>query len=117
LNLSTPDVLGSTLLTLLPLSNDVSAPLQVSLTPGWYAVIFGSGLFGATGHGAFPYNNTPVGNPGNFRRLGNQYLDEADTMRMFVEAVPEPAGAMLALTGLAILAARARRCRNQLAAV
>jgi hypothetical protein len=108
-DLSTPDVLGSTLLTLQPLSNDVSAPLQVSLTPGWYAVIFGSGQFGATGHGAFTYNNTPVGNPDNFSRLGDQYLSEADAMRMFVEAVPEPTGAMLAVTCLAVLVARARR--------
>jgi len=32
-------------------SSDVSVPLSVILTPGDYAIIFGSGLFGATGGG------------------------------------------------------------------
>jgi hypothetical protein len=60
-DLSTPDVLSTTLLTLSPLSGDVSAPLSETLTAGWYTLIFGSGLFGATGHGDLHPNLDPAG--------------------------------------------------------
>ncbi len=44
-------------------STDISAPLSVILPPGDYALVFGSGLFGATGSGSMPPNNplTPEG--------------------------------------------------------
>ena len=35
-------------------SDDVSTPLSATLVPGNYALVFGSGLFGATGEGALP---------------------------------------------------------------
>ena len=35
-------------------SAEIFGSLSLSLDPGWYALIFGSGLFGATGDGAMP---------------------------------------------------------------
>lgn len=38
-------------------SRDVAVPLSVTLAQGNYALIFGSGLFGASGLGGMPFNN------------------------------------------------------------
>jgi hypothetical protein len=92
-DLSTPDVLGTTLLTLPPLSADVAAPLSIQLTPGWYSLIFGSGSFGATGHGALAAYNTEIGTPSTFTL--NQYVYAPSGLRFFVEAVPEPSSASI----------------------
>jgi hypothetical protein len=62
-NLSTVDVLGSTLIEFPYPSSEVFGNLAVTLDPGWYAVVFGSGLFGATGFGAMPLNNPDIGTP------------------------------------------------------
>lgn len=44
-----------------PILGDVTAPLSVTLNPGSYALIFGSGLFGATGSAdaLFNFGNFP----------------------------------------------------------
>jgi len=58
------EVLASTVFTPPGPSSDVSVPLSVILTPGDYAIIFGSGLFGATSSTGFtPQNDvvTPAG--------------------------------------------------------
>ena len=63
-DLSTSDVLGTALIpaaTAAPYI--VSAPLNVALTAGWYAIVFGSGRFGATGSGAAPSNGGGAGQP------------------------------------------------------
>ena len=56
-DLSTPDVLGSTLLEFPDPSDDVFGMLELDLDPGWYGVVFDSGLFGATGAGGAIRNN------------------------------------------------------------
>ncbi|NOZ38879.1 MAG: hypothetical protein GXP24_01465 [Planctomycetes bacterium] len=60
---STPDFLGSTLLTFPVLSDEVFGDLSLSLDPGWYALIFGSGLFDTTGGGGAVRNGTDLGSP------------------------------------------------------
>ena len=50
-DLSTPDVLGATLLTFTDPSSEVSGDLSLTLLPGDYALVFGGALFGATGGG------------------------------------------------------------------
>jgi len=60
---STPDFLGSTLLTLPLTSDEVFADLSLSLDSGWYALIFGSGLLEASGAGAAVGNNRDLGSP------------------------------------------------------
>jgi hypothetical protein len=62
-NLSTPDVLGSTLLTFPEPSGEVFGDLSLQLDPGWYALVFGSGLFGATAQGTAIRNNPDIGDP------------------------------------------------------
>ncbi len=41
-------------------SDDIMVPVSVQLEPGSYAVVFGSGLFGATGDGGMPFNGQTV---------------------------------------------------------
>jgi len=63
------EVLASTVFTPGLASSDVSVPLSVTLPPGDYAIIFGSGLLGATaGIGAMAQNNvvTPAGSGSYF---------------------------------------------------
>ena len=62
-DLSTPDVLGATSLTFPVPSAEVFGDLTVSLAPGWYALVFGSDLFGSTGDGAAPANNPDIETP------------------------------------------------------
>jgi hypothetical protein len=62
-NLSTPDVLGTTLITFPNLSAEVFGDLELEMDPGWYALVFGSGLFGATGSGAAVLNNPDIESP------------------------------------------------------
>jgi len=45
------DVLGHTVITLPAYSTDVRAPLDLTLAPGHYVLVFGSGRYGATGMG------------------------------------------------------------------
>jgi hypothetical protein len=62
-NLSTPDVLGSTIVAFPEPSAEVFGNLELTLNPGWYSLIFGSGLFGSSGDGAMPLNNPDIGTP------------------------------------------------------
>jgi len=62
-DLSTDDVLGTTVLTFPVPSAEVFSDLSVFLEPGWYALIFGSGLLGASGDGAASQSNPDIGNP------------------------------------------------------
>jgi len=117
-DLSTPDVIGVTTLTFPDTSDEVFGDLTVHLQPGWYALVFGSGLFGTTGRGSAPTNNTDIESP--------QYIigqpDEGwfnasiftlanDNFRFVVEgqAIPEPAASILMLFGAICLSAM-RRC-------
>ena len=62
-DLSTSDVLGHTELTFPVLSEEAFGDLSLTLQPGWYALAFGSGLFGVTGNGGMPLNNPDIGEP------------------------------------------------------
>jgi hypothetical protein len=62
------EVVASTTFTPSFPSSDVTVPLSVTLNPGNYALIFGSGLFGASGEGFMPYNNTNLSDPQSYIR-------------------------------------------------
>jgi len=87
-DLSTPDVRGSALITLVDPSAEVSAPLVLNLPAGVYALLFGSGILGATGDGAAPYTNTDIGTPSYYFSsggLGGIYVDGGlSQVRMFL---------------------------------
>ena len=62
-DLTTSDVLGTAELNFPVLSDEVFGNLDLTLYPGWYALVFGSGLFDTTGDGAAPLNNPDIGSP------------------------------------------------------
>ncbi len=59
-DLSTMDVLGTTQLTFPNPSKEVFGELNLNLDTGWFALIFGSGLFSTSGKGATVQNGTDV---------------------------------------------------------
>lgn len=107
-------------------SQNISLPLFVTLSPGDYALVFGSGLFGTTGSGSMPENNPAnlgqlslmgwwesIYRPSTGERLwrwNNQNsVYQGNTRRFVVEgfSVPEPGAlttiAMALLTGMAFV--------------
>lgn len=62
-DLSTPDVVGSTLLSFPEPSDAVFGDLAKPLDPGWYALTFGSGILGATGSGVALANGVDISDP------------------------------------------------------
>lgn len=109
-----PDVLATTTLALPAASADVSAPIgPVDLTPGWYALVFGSGQFGASGWGLAATDNPSTTNPSfifyNGAPASGRWAQAFDPtgIRMFV-AVPEPTGALAPLLTLAAMLRRRR---------
>lgn len=108
-NLSTPDVVGATLLTFPEPSNEVFGTLAKPLPPGWYAIVFGSGLFDATGSGVALNNGLDIGEPeyigwqpGAVNGWGNLINPIFRNFRFVIQGhiVPEPATVVLALVPL-----------------
>jgi hypothetical protein len=97
---------------------DLTVPLDQSLNlePGTYAVVFGSGAFGATGFAGLGFENDPVGSPPLFQTLfDDNWQSFGDHgVRIFVDgsavtAVPEPgtwAMVILGFCGLGLLTYR-----------
>jgi hypothetical protein len=55
LPLNSPEVVAQTVFVPSYYSSDIRVPLSCTLTPGYYGLVFGSGLYGATGMGSMPY--------------------------------------------------------------
>lgn len=112
-DLSSSDVLGATTL-LIPsqerVSENVAAKLLLDLDPGWYAIVLGSGRFGATAQAGVTLmplagQLLPIGGFGDsptgwFNDTFGAIDDELLTQRMFVdtELVPEPATSVVLVT-------------------
>jgi hypothetical protein len=62
-DLSTSDVRGTATLTFPDPSAEAFGNLNLSLEAGWYALVFGSGLFGASGSGGTVRNGMDIGDP------------------------------------------------------
>lgn len=112
-DLSTVDVLGSTLLTFPSPSADVYGELEVSLDPGWYGVVFGSGLFGASGAGAALRNN-PTNDASALIGWqsgigwGPRDLTPGRYFSVVGRVIPEPSSAVLAIAFAAMFRPRTR---------
>lgn len=114
-NMSTSDVLGSALLgPLTDPSSELVAPLSLVLTPGWYALVFGSGNLGASGFGGIPRADSNIGSPDYFRQTLGTWTEAnpATNQRYFLNGlVPEPGTGLLVATGLTLLAGLRGRVR------
>ncbi|THD57912.1 PEPxxWA-CTERM sorting domain-containing protein [Phenylobacterium sp.] len=94
----------------------LSAP--VTLAAGSYAVIFGSGQFGATGFAALGDENNPVGSPVTIQSAfspGWASLGDPG-VRIVVDGVPEPASWGLMIAGFGGMGALLRRRKTALSA-
>ncbi len=117
-NLSTPDVIGTTTMLFPHPSADVMSSLSIRLEPGWYALVFGSGLFGAQGAGASVRNNADIGSPDYIGRGTAGIWDAvpilaASGQRFVVEGFVIPEPNTLSLASLLIFAGSAcQRCRR-----
>jgi len=100
-------------------AKDTIVPLSAILAPGNYALIFGSGRFGATGEGGMPFMSGDIGNPSYFigqindTTGANQNWNNGDSnlhnIRFVVigNVVPEPSTfALAALGAVALLSVR-----------
>ncbi len=97
---------------------DYNAPLSVSLPAGSYAVVFGSGAFGADGFAGLGEDNNAVGSPNWISTLFDNTwsADSYDGIRITVTAAgagaaPEPSTWAMLIIGLAGLGA-AKRLRS-----
>jgi hypothetical protein len=116
-DLSTPDVLGTTVIAFPAPSAEVFGDLELSLNPGWYALVFGSGLFAASGDGAMPLNNPDIDDPtyigwqpgaGWFNLTDLSDVFEFVDYRFVLEGriVPEPSTVILAAGASLLLFSR-----------
>lgn len=87
----------------------ITTPFSISLTPGVYGVVFGSGLYGASGYpgsnGGMPERATVPGSSSFFWssdpwRWQNSSLIPNEEFNVMITTVPEPAGAVLLIVGL-----------------
>jgi hypothetical protein len=112
LDLTTPDVLATTLFSVGEGSFDIETPLNLTLAPGWYALQFGTGAFGAPSGGtvAFiltdhftdlnPFQGTRVAIQNGHPTEPPAFIGTAPTSRFFATTIPEPAAIVLASLGL-----------------
>ena len=89
---TSPNLLGATLIPLVSPSDNLSGNLRLTLEPGWYALVFGSTRFGATGDGGTFDNNQPNGFSQIYtlKPSTGQIFLQASTARLFVESEPIP---------------------------
>jgi hypothetical protein len=95
-----------------PNGGDQTVSISGLLAPGTYALIFGAGLFGATGSSGLVSGQTALGTPSFVQVDGSgasAFTD--DTLRFVVLAtpVPEPATAALWAAGALLLGLASRR--------
>jgi hypothetical protein len=115
--------LGHTILSMPSQIEDVSGSLSLALAPGTYGIVFGSGLFGATGTAGIGQSNDDVGSANFFQYLAAASSDwlsaDGEGVRLFVDgtvsAVPEPSTWAMMILGFCGVGFLAYRRRDQLA--
>jgi hypothetical protein len=114
--------LAHTTFAVTPGTVDFLTPLAVTLGAGDYALILGSGQFGATGWAGLGDLNTPVGSPSLIRSsFSNDWgVFTPDSVRMVVEgtaAAPEPESWALMIGGMGVAGCMLRGRRRMGASV
>jgi len=117
-DLSTPDVLGSTSLVFPEPSDEVFGDLDLTLAPGWYALVFGSGLFDATGRGVAVRNGVDIGDPSYIAYVSSRWRNLEGTSIPFENhrfvvsgtIVPEPSSAAFVLFASLYVIIKRPRC-------
>ncbi len=103
------DVLGITLIDLPQQSAEVFGELSLQLSPGWYALVFGSELFGATGGGGAVLNGQDIGMPSYITASENipgirwkEHSSNFRNMRFVVNGfqIPEPTSLSLVFVAI-----------------
>jgi len=117
-DLSTSDVLGATLLTFPVSSAEVFGQLPLSLDSGWYALVFGSGLFGATADGGAVRNGVDIEDPAYIAfqpasAFGWVNITTFPNHRFVVKGAIVPEPAVLALVFTTLLSALFVRFPNR----
>ena len=120
------EVLAFTTFTTPSPSTDVLTPLSVTLAPGTYGLVFGSGLFGATGDSAMPNNNSDIpGSASYFTWVAGtgpwrNVVPPSANIRFVVTGtpgpgapIPEPGTLLLLGSGIVGMGAVARRRRQK----
>jgi hypothetical protein len=89
---------------------DYSVPLNVTLPAGSYAVVFGSGAFGADGFAGLGEQNDVVGSPDWKSTLFDNTwsADSLDGVRITLTTAPEPSTSAMLIIGFAGLGAAHR---------
>jgi len=107
-DMSSADVLGHTELTFPVPSTEVFGDLNLSLDPGWYALVFGSGLFGTTGQeGGAIRNGSDLNDPSYIvtSPTANNWaaISTFPNHRFVVEGriIPEPTALVLCICAIA----------------
>lgn len=100
LDLSSSDLLGHVVFAPPRSSMDVDVDMSLVINPGTYGLIFGSGLFGATGEGYMALGNTVIDSPSFFFKNRIFWVKNLGSVGRFTvkgHAIPEPS--TLALVG------------------
>ncbi len=70
-------------------SGEVTIPANFHLPPGNWAIVFGSGAAGATGHGAMPGKDLDIGSPKYFSKEGDSWTNGGfGKARFFIRGKP-----------------------------
>lgn len=106
-DLTTADVLGYAALNFSEPSAEVFGNLELLLNPGWYALVFGTGLFGTSGDGVAVRNGLDIDSP-QYIIMGPNFgwfdSSTSPNHRFILKGsvIPEPSAILSLLIGTAV---------------
>jgi hypothetical protein len=118
---STPDRIGQALLNFPHPSDEVYADLVVTLDPGWYALVVGSGALGANGTGGAVRTGSDINSPSyiSWQTGSTGWFNLADLSEFHVfnnhrfvvdgQFIPEPSSLAIAILTFGVMRPRSRR--------